>query len=253
MITAERQQRLLDALAATPFLSIKEQARRLRTSAATIRRHFDALAMLCLARRVRGGLARPLPQPALPSSFAQRRNVLAAEKNRIGRAAAQLVHDGQTIILDGGTSTSSMAPYLANKRISLITHSLIVADYLADHAPSEVIVLGGALSRPSKVMLGTPTQQALRQLNADKAFVSAGGLTLEAIGHSNSLIAETEKVIVARARCVLLLVDHTKFLSRGAMKVCPWANVSRVSTDAPPPPEFLRFFQRRGIAVTIAR
>lgn len=253
MITAERQQRLLDALAAAPFLSIEEQARRLRTSTATIRRDFDALAAQGLARRVRGGLARPLPQPALPTSFAERRNVLAAEKNRIGRAAAQLVHDGETIILDGGTTTSSMAPYLANKRVSVITNSLSVADYLADHAHGEVIVLGGALYRPSKVMLGTPAQQALRQLNADKAFVSAGGLTLEGIGHSNSLIAETEKVMIARARYVVLLVDHTKFFSRGAMKVCPWTKVSRVITDAPPPQEFQRFFKRRGITVTIAR
>jgi len=253
MITAERHQRLLDALATTPFLTIEEQARRLHISCATIRRDFDALAAQGLARRVRGGLARHAALPPLPTSFSERRNILAAEKDRIARAAAQLVHDGDTIILDGGTTTSSMAPYIAPKRISVITNSLSVADYLADHAHGDVIVLGGSLYRPSKVMLGTPAQHALRQLNADKAFVSAGGLTLEGIGHSNSLIAETEKIIISRARYVVLLVDHTKFLSRAAMKVCPWTKVARVITDAPPPLVFQQFFKRRGIAVTIAR
>ena len=253
MMTAERQQRLLDALAATPFLTIEEQARRVRASTATIRRDFDALAAQGLARRVRGGLARATAPPALPSSFSERRRVLTAEKDRIGRAAAQLVRDGETIVLDGGTTTSSMAPYLAARRINVITNSLSVADYLADHSHSDVIVLGGALYRASKVMLGTPAQNALRQLNADKAFVSAGGLTLEGIGHANSLIAETEKVMIARARYVVLLADHTKFHSGGAMKVCPWAKIARVITDAPSPPEFQRFFKRRGITVTIAR
>lgn len=252
MISAERHQRLLDALAKAPFLSIEEQARRLRTSTATIRRDFDALAAQGLARRVRGGLARLEALTPLPTSFNERRHVLAAEKERIARAAAQLVRDGETIILDGGTTTSSMAPYLAPKRITVITNSLNIADYLADHSQAEIFVLGGALYRPSKVMLGAPAQYALRQVIADKAFVSTGGLSLDGIGHSNSLIAETEKVMIARARYVVLLADHTKFLSGGAMKVCPWTKVARVITDAPPPPHFQEFFKRRGIHLTIA-
>ncbi|MCX7847359.1 MAG: DeoR/GlpR family DNA-binding transcription regulator [bacterium] len=253
MIAAQRQQLILDALAKAPFLSIVQQARRLHISPATIRRDFDTLAAQGLARRVRGGLARlATPTPSTPS-FAERRSILAAEKDRIGRAAAQLVRDGETIILDGGTTTSSMAPYLAPKRVTVITNSLTVADYLAEHGQADVFVLGGSLYRPSKVMLGTPAQHSLRQFIADKAFVSTGGLSLEGIGHSNSLIAETEKVIISRARYVVLLADHTKFTSGGAMKVCPWTKVSRVITDAPPPPHFLRFFKRRGIQLTIAR
>jgi len=253
MIAEERQQRMRDELVRRPFLPGTALAARYGVSRATIHRDFDTLAATGMARRVRGGLARIAgPAPAFPSSFNERKRLFAAEKDRIGRAAARLVHDGETIIMDGGTTTSSMAPYLVAKRINVITNSISVADYLADHSAIEVIVVGGSLYRSSKVLLGPPAIQTLRQVNAHRTFVSAGGLTLEGVGHSDSLVVETEKLMIARGAEVVLMADHSKFLAGGTMKVCPWNKISRVITDRHVPPVFSAFFRRNGIAVTIA-
>jgi len=252
MIGVERQQQIVDALARKPFLSGTELARMLRVSRVTIHRDMQAVVERGLARRVRGGLARIEAPPAASASFNERRRVLAAEKDRIGAAAARLVRNGETIIMDGGTTTSSMAPYLVGKQIKVITNSLTVADYLCDHSHNDVIVVGGSLYRGSKVLLGLPAQQTLRQLNAHKTFVSAGGVTLEGIGHSDSMIVETEKLMIARGQEVILLLDHTKFASGATMTVCPWAKISKIITDRPVPEKFAAFFKRRKIIVIIA-
>jgi len=250
LIAVERRQQIIDALDRQPFLSGTALARTLRVSRVTIHRDMRAVAEQGLARRVRGGLAR-IETPAAAASFNERRRVLAAEKDRIGAAAARLVRDGDTIIMDGGTTTSSMAPYLAAKRVKVITNSLTVADYLCDHSHNDVIVVGGTLHRGSKVLLGPPAQQTLRQLNAQTTFVSAGGVTLEGIGHSDSLIVETEKQMIARGQQVVLLLDHTKFAGGATMKVCPWTRINKVITDRPVPEKFAAFFKRRKIAVII--
>ena len=252
MLAAQRQQTILRDLAARKFLSIPAVARALGVSEATVRRDFEELDRGGRARRVRGGLAAPQAAPS-PAPFSERQKMLATEKERIGRAAARLVADGETIIMDGGTTTSSMAPYLGQKRIQVITNSITVADYLAESATVEVICTGGYLYRPSRVFLGPQAVRLLQDVHASKTFVSAGGLTLEGIGHSNSLIIETEQMMIARGREVILLVDHTKFSDGTGLRVCPWKNVSRVITDRPAPREFARFFKQHGIGVIVAR
>ena len=171
----------------------------------------------------------------------------------IGRAAASLVNDGDTIIMDGGTTTSSMVKFIARKNIQVITNSLTVGDYLADFSNVEVIVTGGYLYRASKVLLGHPAIQTLKGLNAAKSFVSAGGLTLEGIGHSNSLIVETEQMMISRGRESILLADHTKFFTAAAVNVCQWNQFETVVTDKQPPKSFKVFFAKRGIKVIVAK
>ena len=254
MIGAQRQQQILDALGRQPFLDGTTLAHTLGVSRVTIHRDLEELAAAGLAKRVRGGISRiEAASPAGIASFHERQRLLAAEKDRIGRAAARLVHDGETIIMDGGTTTTSMAPYLVGKQIKVVTNSLTVADYLNDHAPIDVIVTGGYLYRASKVLLGPPALQTLRQVNASRAFVSAGGVTLEGIGHSDSLVVETEKLMIARGQEVVLLIDHSKFAGGATMKVCPWARIGTVITDLPVPAKFAAFFKRRHIRVIIAR
>lgn len=253
MLAIERQATIIELLAKRGALGIPDAAKALRVSEATVRRDFEELHELGRARRVRGGIARAADGAAAAAgSFNERVHILAAEKNRIGRAAARLVNEGETIIMDGGTTTSSMAPYLVRKRIQVITNSITVADYLADAAQIEVIVVGGYFYRPSKVLLGAPAVQLLRDVNASTTFVSAGGLTLDGIGHSNSLIIETEQTMIARGRKVVLLADHSKFGMGGALKVCPWTNVDTVITDRPAPAAFARFFRTQGIKVIVA-
>ncbi len=253
MLAAQRKQKIIDELNKRGFLTISETAKHFKISEATIRRDFEEMSSIGLAQRVRGGIGK-LEHKTTQNSFNERQNILADEKERIGRCAAQLVNDGDTIILDGGTTTSRMAKFITQKKnIRVITNSITVADYLSDYSGVEVIVTGGYLYRKSKVLLGLPAIQTLEELNAVKTFVSAGGVTLEGIGHSNSLIVQTEKKMISRGDKSILLVDHTKFSHSATINVCPWTAFKTVITDKPVPKKFADFFVKHNIEVIIAK
>ena len=253
MLAAQRKQKIIDELKNRGFLTISKTAEYFKISEATIRRDFEEISSIGIAKRVRGGIAK-VDQNNGNDSFNKRQNILAGEKERIGKLAAQLVSDDDTIILDGGTTTSSMAKFIAQKKnIRVITNSITVADYLSDYSGVEVIVTGGYLYRSSKVLLGLPAIQTLEKLNAVKTFVSAGGVTLEGIGHSNSLIVETEKSMISRGDKSILLVDHTKFSHSATINICPWTEFKTVITDQPVPEKFANFFEKYNIEVLIAK
>ena len=252
MIAIQRQQLILDALAKKNFLAINETAVKIRVSEATVRRDFEMIAKLGLAKRVRGGIGKVIARRS-KNSFNERQSILAEEKERIARAAAALVNDGDTIIMDGGTTTNSMSKFIAHKNIQVITNSITVADYLSDFSNIDVIVTGGYLYRASKVLLGQPAIETLKNYNATKTFVSAGGLTLEGIGHSNSLVVETEKMMISRGKEVVLLIDHTKFGAAAAVNVCPWTKFKTVVSDKKPQQPFKDFFKKKNINFIIAK
>jgi DeoR/GlpR family transcriptional regulator of sugar metabolism len=252
MIAAERQQIIEAALVDAGAVNIHDMARRLGVSDATVRRDFERVAETGRARRVHGGLQRVVDLEVRPP-YQERTLLNRQEKDRIGRAAAALVDDGDVIIMDGGTTTSSLAPYLVGREVQVITNSLTVADYLCDHSMIEVLVTGGWLYRPSKVLLGSQALQALRRVNAGWTFVSTSGLTPRGVGHSNGLVVELEKLMIQRGRRVALLADHTKFSTPGTVQVCPWTTIDDVVTDRPVPQQFARLFARLGIDVTVAR
>lgn len=252
MIATQRQQIILDTLAKKNFLDIHSMARKLRVSEATVRRDFEMLARLGYASRVRGGIGKVVIQHSL-NSFQARQSILAEEKEKIARSAAALVNDGDTIIMDGGTTTNSMSKFIAHKNIQVITNSITVADYLSDFSNIDVIVTGGYLYRESKVLLGLPAIETLKNYNASKTFVSAAGLTLEGIGHSNSLVVETEKMMIERCKEAVLLIDHTKFDATATVNVCPWSKFKTVVSDKKPPRKFIDFFKKQKINFIIAK
>lgn len=253
MITEKRHILILELLKKTDFLTYAQLAQKCRVSDATVRRDAIELENSGALERVRGGIRiKELRTFSSHNSFNERAAILTEEKNRIGRAAAQLVKNGMTLIIDGGTTSSAIAPYIADKHIDIITNSITIADVLADRSDIEVVMTGGYLYRPSKVLLGAPAIRMLRYVSADFTFVSAGGVSLEGIGHSNSLIVDTEKQMIARGRKVALLVDHTKFTTGSVLKVCRWTKITHVITNRRPPEEFVEFFSKQKITLIIA-
>ncbi len=252
MITERRHIRILELLKEKEFLTYAQLAKKCRVSEATIRRDAIVLETGGAVERVRGGVRQKELRSFSVRTFNESAAILAEEKKRIGRAAAQLVKDGMTLIIDGGTTTGSLAPYIVDKQIDVITNSITVADILADTSEIEVVMTGGYLYRPSKVLLGTPAIRMLRYVNADFTFVSAGGVSLEGIGHSNSLIVDTEKQMIARGKRVALLLDHSKFSTGSVLKVCKWTKITHVITNRVPPDEFIDFFREQDITLIIA-
>lgn len=175
-------------------------------------------------------------------------------KHSIGRAAAQLVNSGDTIILDSGRTAAYLAQHLRGRQnITVITNSVPVLVELGNEPGITVVATGGTLRRESMALSGPAAEASLYDLRADKAFITGTGVSLE-FGLSNTNIQEaTVKLMMLKAaREVILLADHTKLGVESLVKVAPLQMIHRLVTDAGISPQMRWAFIERGIEVTTA-
>lgn len=250
--TIERQNRILEILARNQRIRTVDICEIFAVSEATARRDLEALAEAGKIRRVHGGAI--LPQQAPPESPMQlRQREQAPEKIRIGLAAASLIQDGETVFLGSGTTVLEAAHALRDRNITVITNSLPVINVLAGLSNINLIALGGELRQSELSFIGHITEQALREVRADKVLMGIRAISLEH-GLTNDYLPETltDRAILRCGREVILLADHTKFGRIAAAFVAPLESVHTLVTDSETPPEFLEALREKGIHVIVA-
>ena len=188
MLTAERRQQILETLRRDGKVLASELSAVLNVSEDTIRRDLRELAEAGLLQRVHGGA---LPRSPAAASFAIRQSQAPSAKAAIANAAAQLVRNGQVIILDGGTTTLQVAQRLPlDLRATIVTNSPPIAVALAEHPAVEVIVIGGRLLQDSLVTIGGRMKHAcMRPARASASAASMSTLSRSALdpsGHDTS-------------------------------------------------------------------
>ena len=171
MLAAQRRELILDAVRSGHTAEVVELAQRFSVSEMTVRRDLARLAHEGRLRRVHGGAVSEREEPP----FAQIAVERLAEKERIGGAAAALVADDQTVMIDIGTTTLQLARHLHGRRLTVITSSLAVIEELLPDAGIDLVVLGGSVRRNYRSLVGVLAEDALRQLSADVAFIGASG------------------------------------------------------------------------------
>jgi DeoR family transcriptional regulator, fructose operon transcriptional repressor len=182
---------------------IQELADRFRVSSSTIRRDLGVLARDGHVVRTYGG--------AVERGVRERNEQHAAEKDEVARAAAELVQDGEIIVLDAGTTTGRLAAYLAHRNVTVVTNGLTVILALAESTTVELIVLGGRLRHPSEAIVGPTVAGQLRHIGADRVFLGADGLSEERGLCSPSLEqAHLKHAMLHSARNAYVLVDRSK-------------------------------------------
>ena len=188
--TPERQRQILSLLSQQGSLSVAEIVTQFSLSEATARRDLETLASKGKAQRVHGGvIAVEQAPPELP--ILERENEQADEKARIGRAAAGLVGDHETVFLGSGTTVLEIARNLRDhKNLTVITNSLPVLNILAGIRQITVVSLGGMLRDSELSFIGHITEQALVEVRADKVFMGTRGVSLEH-GLTNDYLQET--------------------------------------------------------------
>ena len=154
---------------------MQELVARLGVSPATIRRDLAELSHAGLVRRVHGGAA-PLDAVEVDRPYAEAADDAAPAKLAIARGAAQLVQDGDTVLLDIGTTTGALARQLRGRRVTVITPSLAVLDELRADPVVDVVVLGGFLRRAYLSLVGPLTEEALRRVRASTVFLGTSGI-----------------------------------------------------------------------------
>ncbi|WP_236808823.1 DeoR/GlpR family DNA-binding transcription regulator [Amycolatopsis albispora] len=227
--------------------SIAVLAEQLQTSAATIRRDLISLERDGVLTRVHGGAVLN-PSAELPFDLVAGTD--QSGKAAIAAAAAKLVRDGEVLLLDIGTTVHQLAKHLHGRRITVVTSNLAVYDEFADDHAVELLLLGGLVRRNYRSMVGFLTEDALRQVRADRLFVSASG-----VGRDGALMDDTvvevpgKRAMLAAAGQVVLLAEARKFPGAGMARVCGPEELDVLVTNAGASPETLAVMREAGVEV----
>jgi DeoR family transcriptional regulator of aga operon/DeoR family fructose operon transcriptional repressor len=252
MLSAERTRRLMDILHQEQSLSVVAAAEQLSVSPSTIRRDLQHLERLGLVARVHGGAVaavEPATAAREPSRFA-RHAENAEAKTRIGRAAAGCIRPGETVLIGGGTTTDAMLPFLRTvERLTVVTNNVQTALAVARHPTIPVVVLGGYLRRDEYSLLGHLGVDALAHLTIDRAMFSAYAIDEEGLMGAQVEETETDRTLLRAAHHLVVLVDHTKFMRTGPIRLAPMAEVETLVTDSLTPHHVLDSLAARGVDV----
>ncbi|WP_165644759.1 DeoR/GlpR family DNA-binding transcription regulator [Oharaeibacter diazotrophicus] len=246
----ERQARILDLLAGADRLPVAGLAERFGTSEDSIRRDLRALAGAGRIRRVHGAI---LPAAVL-GGFDQRVGEDAPDKAAIGRAAAALVADAASLLVDGGTTTRAVVAALPrDRRIQVVTTSLPVVDALADHPLAEVVVVGGRFDRHSRTTVGAEAVAAIRGFRADVCLLglcavdTAAGIT--AVGYEEAAV---KRAMIEAAARVVAVTTADKIGTVSPNVVGPAAAIDVLVTDRAPAAADAEALAALGVAVVVA-
>jgi DeoR/GlpR family transcriptional regulator of sugar metabolism len=175
-----------------------------------------------------------------------------SEKTLIGRAAAELVKDGDAVIVGAGTTTLEFAKHLVGKQIQVWTNSLLVADALADAATIDVHLAGGEVRGNTRALVGSRAERFFTGLRAPFAFLSGNGFTIErGLTTPNARVAEIDRAMAASAAEVVALVAHTKIGVESLITTVSTAYVSRLITDDAASSSLVERGRRAGLAVDV--
>lgn len=218
------------ALRADGAGGVKVLAVQLGVSEATIRRDLEQLHEQGRLTRVYGGA---LAVDGGDEPFAEVSAVHADEKNRIARAAAGLISDGESVLLDIGTTSLRLAQQLHGRSLTVVTSNLAVLEELQNDEQIELIVLGGFVRRSYRSLVGYLTEESLRQIHVDTLFLGTSGVRPDGrVMDSTMIEVPVKRAMIQAADRVILLADGTKFPGHGVAKVCDPSELATVVTDA---------------------
>lgn len=252
MLPSDRRERIFNVVLQKHTVTIAELASQFGVSEMTIRRDLQALEQEGLVEAVYGGAVSTARSP-FELSFAQREMVNVDAKRAIGHAAAQLVEDGDTIALDGSTTTLQVARNLRNrKNLTIFTNGIKTASELGHRTGIRLILTGGELYQTVS-LVGTFARATVERIRVDKIFFSVTGVTPEmGLSGPSDLDAEIKAAMIASADEVILVTDATKFGRNSYIQVAPLNAVDTIVTDASLPEDYHQLLQDMGIRTILA-
>lgn len=242
VLQVTRHEQIVRRVRSSGVVSVSSLAADLGVSASTIRRDLQVLNAHGALRRIRGG-AGSVQVEEVP--FAEVAAVATDEKEAVARRAADLVQDGEVLLLDIGTTTARLARHLRGRRVTVITSSLAVVDELRDDEAVELLILGGILRRNYLSMVGVLTEEALRQIRAHRLFLGTSGIRPDGQVMDSTLVeVPVKKAMIAAAEQTVVLADRDKFPGSGLLPACGPQDVDVIITNEGVDPAALAAFVR---------
>ncbi len=244
---SEREREIVNLLTADPNVSVSQLSQLLGVSTVTIRSDLNNLERKGLILRTRGG-----GSPAFHPDVVERQGHRVEEKGRIAQAAAALVQDGDTVMIEAGTTTALIARYLLGKRdIWIVTNSTLVLPYVRTNPGIHLTVVGGEFRPATESLVGPLALAALERFHVRLAFVGTDGFSPR-YGLTTHLVegAEVVRKMAERAETTVLVADSGKFGRKGFVSVLPMAGVGKLITDGGLPADARADLETAGVEVT---
>ncbi len=253
--TRERRARILQELKEKPKVHVSELSEKFAVSEVTIRKDLNELKRRNLLTRTRGGAIR-LPEVNLGNDTTIRDKQLYnyKEKRAIGKLAASLIKENETIILDSGTTTLEVAKNLhAFNNLTIITNAINIALELLNYKRFSVILLGGHLRETSHSTVGPVAESSLKIFYCDKLFLGVDSFNLEkGVSTPNIEEANINQTMMAMAKETIAVFDSSKFNKRSFAFIAPVNKIGTVVTDEAIPSEIKGQLKQMGIKVHVA-
>jgi DeoR family transcriptional regulator of aga operon len=252
LLTEQRRRNLLDLVDQNGQVTVVDLIKRFSISAVTVRSDLDALASIGAIVRSHGGAVRRL-EATQDFPLRTKETLHHIEKVRIGKAAAELVRAGETIILDSGSTTAEIARHLKKLKLpslTVITNALNIAAELADHVGISLMMIGGLLRPISCSFVGPQAEAMMSDFHADRLFLAVDGFDLEnGPSTPDVLEAQLNNVMIRSAKEVNVVADFSKLGRRSVSKIGPFDRIRRLITDKRAAPEFTEGLREKGIEV----
>jgi DeoR family ulaG and ulaABCDEF operon transcriptional repressor len=252
----ERHKLILNAVQERPVATIGELVDMTATSEATIRRDISALHLQGRLRRVRGG-AEALHPPQFvgiagrPFKVSEAVNV--EKKRAIAEAAVALCADGDSIIINGGTTTFQMVNFLSATRLQVMTNSFPIAEHLIKHTRNNVMVPGGVIYREQGTILSPFEDDVTKNFFAHRMFMGAQGVGRLGVMERDPLMVQGERKLIDQAEQLILLVDSSKFALRSSLIVCGLERVHTIITDDAVSDDVAPMLESAGVKLIVAQ
>jgi DeoR family ulaG and ulaABCDEF operon transcriptional repressor len=252
MLERERKETILRLLDLRDFVTIHDAVDAAGASEATIRRVFTEMEKTGLLKRVRGGVERQRDregegrkEPPLDSRIGVDRE----KKRRIAQRAAALLKDGDTIFIDGGSTTYHLVEFISASRLTVVTNSFAIAEHLVRHSACTVILSEGTVDHHSLLVLNNLSADPFANYHASRVFMGIEGITETALTNSEPLLIQAERSMIAHSQELVILADDSKFGRIGSLTLCPVERARMIITTVGAEGALVGILRDKGVEV----
>jgi DeoR family ulaG and ulaABCDEF operon transcriptional repressor len=238
MHATERDRVILSLLDEQGFISLRDLSNWVNTSPATLRRDLERLQLSGKLKRVRGGVQstggvdRASSRHLRGVPFHENIHLNRSAKEAIGKAAAELCRPGDAVIIDGGSTTLQMCPYLESLRLQVFTNSLHIVSALLPQQHTRVSIPGGVVFREQNIILHPFDDTTAYRFHASLMFVGAAAVGRYGLMKNDIMQVQAERKLLTLAEKIVALVDSSKFSASAAHSLCELTRVQTLITDS---------------------
>jgi DeoR/GlpR family transcriptional regulator of sugar metabolism len=254
VLPAKRHRELVELIRSRGQMTVHELATQFAVSGDTVRRDLDLLAGQGLLQRTHGGAVAMDNLVHQDSPFTQRMATRVPAKRRIGRAASRLIGNGETLLINGGSTTKFFAAELTEKRnLTVVTNNLGIPATLPPDCFSNVYILGGEYKADAQVTVGPVGFVSAASISVDSVVIGVGGITVKE-GLTTTVLEECSMILamINAARRTIVLADASKFGHSSFANIAPLGRIQILVTDQAPPSDLARALKEAHVQVIVA-